>query len=554
MTSSQSPARIPTATHEVHNQAPPLPARDVFGTDTALVEAVQRHGASDHSDRLRALGRAAGDPAWRERGFEANRDLPRLRSHDRYGHRIDEVEFHPAWHDLMSFATTWGLHADPWASPDPGAHVARAAGFITWTQVEPGHLCPISMTYAAVPALRFAGAAGQEWIAGLSARSYDFGLRPPASKSGLIAGMAMTEKQGGSDVRANTTTATPRDDGTYLLTGHKWFCSAPMSDVFLVLAQAPSGVTCFLVPRVLPDGTRNTFHIQRLKDKLGNRSNASSEIEFVDTVGIRLGDEGRGVRTIVEMVSATRLDCVLGATGLMRGAVSQAAWHTANRAAFGSLLIDKPLMRNVLADLALETEAATALAVRLAAAVDAAESGDEGERLLRRIALPAAKYWTTKRSIAVTAEALECLGGNGYAEESGMPLLYREAPVNSVWEGSGNVNALDLLRAISREEGALNALLLELGTATGSYEDYDAAVRDLLVEFADLDDLEYRARRLAGRIAVLLQAAQLIRYAPDGVADAFVASRVAGDHGTQFGTLPRGTDIATLLERADPIG
>lgn len=308
-----------------------------------------------------------------------------------------------------------------------------------------------------------------------------------------------------------------------------------------------------MVPRVLPDGTRNTFRIQRLKDKLGNRSNASSEIEFADTHAVRLGDEGRGVRTIVEMVSATRLDCVLGATGLMRGAISQAVWHAHNREAFGAALIDKPLMRNVLADLAVEAEAATALAIRLAAAVDAAESGDESEALLRRIALPAAKFWTTKRSIAVTAEALECLGGNGYAEESGMPLLYREAPVNSVWEGSGNVNALDLLRAMSREPGAVEALIAELGTATGSDERYDAAVAELLNEFADLGDLEFRARRLAERIAVLLQAAQLIKFTPPAVADAFVATRVAGDHGAQFGTLPRGLDLDAILQRADPI-
>ena len=552
MTTHDRPTPSATDTHVVENQSPPIPVRDAFAADVPLVEAVARHGADHHTDRLRTLGRAAGSPQWRERGLEANRDLPRLRTHDRYGNRVDEVAFHPAWHELMSFSVDWGLHADPWTSGEKGAHVARAAGFITWTQIEPGHLCPVSMTYAAVPALRRA-ADTEAWIAGLSSRSYDFGLRPPDRKTGLVAGMAMTEKQGGSDVRANTTTARPVGDDTYLLTGHKWFCSAPMSDVFLVLAKAPAGITCFLVPRVLPDGTRNTFRIQRLKDKLGNRSNASSEIELADTVGLRLGDEGRGIRTIVEMVSATRLDCVLGATGLMRGAVSQAVWHSQNRNAFGSALYDKPLMRNVLADLAVETEASTALAIRLAAAVDAAESGDEAERLLRRIALPAAKYWTTKRSIAVTAEALECLGGNGYAEESGMPLLFREAPVNSVWEGSGNVNALDLLRAISREEGALDALLQELGAATGVDDRYDLAVRSLLAEFADLDELEYRARRLAGRIAVLLQAAQLIKYSPDGIADAFVATRVAGDHVTQFGTLPRGTDLSTILSRADPL-
>ena len=525
----------------------------MFSADTPLAEAVNRHGGDGHGERLAALGRDAGTAAWRDRGMEANRDLPRLRTHDRYGNRVDEVEFHPAWHDLMRRSVDWGLHADPWVSGDKGAHVARAAGFITWTQVEPGHLCPISMTYASVPALRRSGADVVQWVEGLSARSYDFGLRPAAQKTGLIAGMAMTEKQGGSDVRTNTTTAVVDDSGGYRLTGHKWFCSAPMSDVFLVLAQTPAGVTCFLVPRVLPDGTCNTFRIQRLKDKLGNRSNASSEIEFADTYAVRLGDEGRGVRTIVEMVSATRLDCVLGATGLMRGAISQAVWHAHNREAFGAALIDKPLMRNVLADLAVEAEAATALAIRLAAAVDAAESGDESEALLRRIALPAAKFWTTKRSIAVTAEALECLGGNGYAEESGMPLLYREAPVNSVWEGSGNVNALDLLRAMSREPGAVEALIAELGTATGSDERYDAAVAELLNEFADLGDLEFRAQRLAERIAVLLQAAQLIKFTPPAVADAFVGTRVAGDHGAQFGTLPRGLDLDAILQRADPI-
>ena len=486
--------------------------------------------------------------------MEANRDLPRLRTHDRYGVRIDEVAFHPAWHDLMRFATEWGLHAAAWDSPAKAAHVERAAGFVTWTQVEPGHLCPISMTYAAVPALRTDAEIAADWLPGLTARSYDFGLRPGQQKSGLIAGMAMTEKQGGSDVRANTTLATQQGDGSYLLSGHKWFCSAPMSDVFLVLAQTEPGVTCFVVPRVLGDGTRNTFRIQRLKDKLGNKSNASSEIELFETVGYRLGEEGRGVRTIVEMVSATRLDCVLGAAGLMRGAVSQAMWHAEHRAAFGSRLIQAPLMQNVLADLALETEAAIALGIRLAAAVDASEGGDESERLLRRIALPAAKYLTTKRSIAVTAEALECLGGNGYAEESGMPLLYREAPVNSVWEGSGNVNALDLLRALSREPGVLDALLSELGRAAGADTRYDAAVADLLTEFADLSDLEFRARRLAERIAVLLQAGLLLRHAPTAVSDAFIASRVARDCGVQFGTLPRGLDLAPILQRAQPVG
>ncbi len=542
----------PTATHSVANQVPPLPERDVFGQDIALVDAVNRHAGHDHVERLHQLGTQAGRTYWRDIGLEANRDHPRLHTHDRYGHRIDEVQFHPAWHELMDESVGWGLHAEPWQREGQGAHVARAAGFITWTQVEPGHMCPISMTYAAVPALQTDLDLADQWVPGLCSTEYDFGLRDPSDKAGLIAGMAMTEKQGGSDVRQNTTVAVPNDGGSYRITGHKWFCSAPMSDVFLMLAQAPEGLTCFVVPRVLPDGSRNSFHIQRLKDKLGNRSNASSEVEFIDTYGMRLGDEGRGVKTIVEMVSATRLDCVLGATGLMRGAVSQAFWHARHREAFGSTLIDKPLMQNVLADLALEVEAATALALRLAAAVEDAAAGDESAALLRRIALPAAKFWTTKRSIAVTAEALECLGGNGYVEESGMPLLYREAPVNSVWEGSGNVNALDLLRAMSKEEGTVDALLSELGTASGANSYYDASLKELLNELSDLSGLEYRARRLSSRIAVLLQAAQLIKYAPAGVADAFAVSRLGRDESGQFGTLPPGLELDGILERAMP--
>ena len=542
-----------TETHSVLNQTPPMPGRDVFSQDTALREAVAAFGGESAVPGLRTVGQAAGEPIWRERGLEANRDLPRLQTHDRYGNRVDEVAFNPAWHELMRFSVEHQMHAAPWASTDKAAHLERAGKFVIWTQVEPGHLCPISMTYAAIPALRSDPDVDTSWIDGLSASSYDFGLSNPAEKAGLIAGMTMTEKQGGSDVRQNTTTATRQSDGTYLITGHKWFCSAPMSDVFLILAQAPDGLTCFIIPRVLPDGTRNVFRIQRLKEKLGNKSNASSEIEFAGTVGLRLGPEGRGVRTIVEMVSATRLDTVLGATGLMRGSLSQAIWHAEHRVAFGAPLIDKPLMRNVLADLALETEAATWLAMRLASAVDAAEQGDEGARLLRRIALPAAKYYTTKRSISVTAEALECLGGNGYAEESGMPLNYREAPVNSVWEGSGSVNALDLLRAITREPASLDALISELGAARGASSEYDAAVEALLGEFGDITDLEYRARRLAERVAILLQASLLLRYSPSAVADAFVASRVAGDSGIHYGSLPRGVDTQEIIERARPV-
>ncbi|MEZ5116982.1 MAG: acyl-CoA dehydrogenase family protein [Candidatus Nanopelagicales bacterium] len=539
-------------THDVVNQVPPREGHDVFGADDALVEAVVRHGGHAHLGRLSGLGVLAGTPEARAWGEDANEHVPVLRTHDRFGHRVDEVTFHPSWHELMTVAVAQGLNAAPWTSTEPAPHVARAAGFMVWSQVEAGHGCPMSMTYASVPALRVSPDVAADWVSGLASTSYDFGLRPAAGKAGLVAGMAMTEKQGGSDVRTNSTVATPVAGDEYLLTGHKWFCSAPMSDVFLVLAQAPGGLTCFVVPRVLPDGTRNVFRLQRLKNKLGNRSNASAEIEFEGTLARRLGDEGRGVRTIVEMVSATRLDCVLGSTALMRVATSEAVWHATHRSAFGAVLVDQPLMRGVLADLALEVEAATALGIRLAAAVDAAEAGDEQERLLRRIALPASKYWVTKRAEMLTGEALECLGGNGYVEDSGLPRIYREAPVNSVWEGSGNVNALDLLRALSREPGTLDALLAELGTARGADPRYDAAVTDLLDSLADASEVERRARRLAERVAVLLQASLLLRYAPDPVADAFVATRVDGDSGATFGTLPRGVDLDLLVARADP--
>ncbi|MGZ4615498.1 MAG: acyl-CoA dehydrogenase family protein, partial [Actinomycetes bacterium] len=423
-----------------------LVGHDVLGTDLALVEAVQRYADAGAVAGLTPLGLLAGSEMAQGWGAQANTHEPALRTHDRYGHRIDEVEFHPSWHSLMDVAVSHGLGGAVWQDTAPAPHLRRAAGFVVWSQVEAGHGCPISMTYAAVPALRSDPAVAAEWEDGLASTDYDFGLRPPQSKSGLLAGMGMTEKQGGSDVRANSTRAVPLgEDGTYALTGHKWFCSAPMCDVFLMLAQAPGGLTCFVVPRVLPDGTRNTFRIQRLKDKLGNRSNASSEIELDGTWASRLGDEGRGVATIIEMVSMTRLDCVLGSTALMRSAVAQATHHAAHRSAFGSLLGDKPLMRSVLADLAVESEAATALAMRLAAAFDS------DERDFRRLAVAVGKYWVCKRTPVLVGEALECLGGNGYVEESGLPRLYREAPLNSIWEGSGNVNALDVLRALSRE-------------------------------------------------------------------------------------------------------
>ncbi|MYZ37303.1 MULTISPECIES: acyl-CoA dehydrogenase family protein [unclassified Streptomyces] len=558
-------------THTVTNQVPPLVGYDVFNADRALAEGVERHSAPALLDvtrtELTALGRTAGAAAAQEWGAQANEFPPKLRTHDRYGNRIDEVDFHPAWHQVLGQAVSAGL-TDAWGRP--GGHLRRAAGFFVWTQVEAGNGCPVSMTHAAVPALRVEPDLAAEWEPRLTSHRYEPGLRPAAEKAGALFGMGMTEKQGGSDVRANTTSARPLDtEGEYLLTGHKWFCSAPMCDGFLVLAQAPGGLTCFLVPRVLDDGTRNVFLIQRLKDKLGNRSNASAEVEFDGTWARRVGEEGRGVRTIIEMVAATRLDCVLGSAALIRQSVAQAVHHATYRSAFGGELINKPLMRNVLADLALESEAATTLALRLASAYDviqSAGSGDGGgtggdgggdadhERAFLRLAVPAAKYWVTKRCTPVAGEALECLGGNGYVEESGMPRLLRESPLNSIWEGSGNVQALDVLRALQREPEALNAFLQEVGRARGADHRLDAAIKDLLTELADLTGIEARARRLVERLALVLQGSLLVRWAPPEVADAFCASRLGGDWGSAFGTLPHTLDLASVVDRARPVG
>jgi putative acyl-CoA dehydrogenase len=540
------------------NQAPLLVGHNVVTSDRALVEAVTRHASAEVVDDLVDVGAEAGTAEARDHGLLANEHHPVLKPYDRYGNRIDEVEFHPSWHWLMQRAVGHGLAAAPWEQQEAGAphaHVRRAAGFMAWSQTEPGHGCPISMTYAAVPALRADDALAKEWTPLLASRAYDPGVRLASTKRGALAGMGMTEKQGGSDVRANVTEARPTSvDGEYTLHGHKWFTSAPMNDVFLVLAQAPGGVTCFVVPRVLADGTRNRIDVVRLKDKLGNRSNASSELELDGTVGLRLGDEGRGVRTIIEMVAATRLDCVLGSTSLMRRAVNEATWHTAHRSAFGSLLADKPLMQNVLADLAVEAEAATALAIRLAAAVDA--PGDPHEAALRRIGLPLAKFWVCKRTPALVAEALECLGGNGYVEESGLPLLYREAPLNSVWEGSGNVNALDVLRALGREPEVLDAWITEVGRARGGDARLDRAIEETLGLIGSLlgdpGQLEVNARRLAMRMAVVLQGSLLVRHAPTEVADVFCASRLGTAYDGVFGTLDGG-DLRAIVERATPV-
>jgi putative acyl-CoA dehydrogenase len=546
------------------NQAPLLVGHNIVTGDAALVEAVTRHASAEVVDDLAPIGALAGTAEAREHGMLANEHHPRLTPYDRYGNRIDEVEFHPSWHWLMERAVGQGLAATPWESQDSGsphAHVRRAAGFMAWSHTEPGHGCPISMTYAAVPALRADDAIAKEWTPLLASTTYDPGLRSPATKLGALAGMGMTEKQGGSDVRVNVTEARRTSvDGEYTLHGHKWFTSAPMNDVFLVLAQAEGGVTCFVVPRVLPDGTRNRLDVVRLKDKLGNRSNASSELELDGTLARRLGDEGRGVRTIIEMVAATRLDCVLGSASLIRRAVNEAAWHAAHRSAFGSLLIDKPLMQNVLADLAVEAEAATALALRLAAAVDGLATLDHRaaahEAALRRIALPLSKFWVCKRTPAAVAEALECLGGNGYVEESGLPLLYREAPLNSVWEGSGNVNALDVLRALGREPEVLDAWITEVGRAQGGDGRLDRAIQDTLALLGSLLGdpalLEVNARRLAVRMALCLQGSLLVRYAPPEVADVFCASRLGTSYDGVFGTLDGG-DLRAIVERATPV-
>jgi putative acyl-CoA dehydrogenase len=523
------------------NQPPPLEGYDLYAENRPLVEAVAREGGGWGDDRLRTLGAwLGGEPlAW---GAAANEHPPVLRTHDRFGERIDEVEFHPAWHALLRAGVEHGLHALPWREPVPGAHVIRGAAFLTLSQVEAGVGCPLSMTHAAVAALKAQPDLLAEWQPRLTSLAYDPALRPSSEKAGALCGMAMTERQGGSDVRTNTTEARPLQDGEAALHGAKWFCSAPMSDAFLMLAQAPAGPTCYLVPRVLPDGTRNSFHFQRLKDKLGNRSNASAEIELDGAWARQVGEEGRGVRTIVEMVNLTRFDCVLGSAALMRRAVAEAAHHTAHRSAFGRLLAEHDLMQNVLADLCLESEAATALALRLARALD------EGDRAFARLGIAAAKYWICKATPAHVAEALECLGGNGYVEESVLPRLHRESPLNSIWEGAGNVNALDVLRAARRAPESLEAVLAEVELAHG----LAASVAALRAELADETSLELRARRIAERLAVLLQASLLLRHGDPAAAELFCATRLGGEWGHAYGTLPPGRDLAAIVERHRP--
>jgi putative acyl-CoA dehydrogenase len=542
--------------HEVANQPPPLVDYNLFAADTVLGEAVRREGADWDLARITAVGEYAGSEAAQELGRLANENGPKLKTHDRYGHRVDTVDFHPSWHELMGVAVAHELHCSPWKDPRPGAHVARGAAFMCMSQAEAGIGCPVSMTYSVIPALRTQPELAAEWEPRFLSPGYDPSNAPASQKAGALAGMGMTEKQGGTDVRANTTVARPVTGGgpgaEYELTGHKWFMSAPQCDAFLVLAQADGGISCFLFPRWTADGERNRFRLQRLKDKLGNRSNASSEIEFDSASAWLVGEEGAGVRTIIEMVNHTRLDCVLGGATGMRAGVAQAIHHAGHRSVFGRELSEQPLMRNVLADLAIESEAATIAAMRLARAYDEALAGDEEAQNLKRIANAVLKYWICKRSVTHAGEALECLGGNGYVEESGMPRLFRESPLNSIWEGSGNVQCLDVLRAMVKSPASVEAFFAEVadGASEPRLQTFTESLRDELP--GDLETIEARARRVVEKMALALQASLLVRYGDEAVADAFCASRLSGDWGQAFGTLPAGTDFGRIIDRHRP--
>jgi putative acyl-CoA dehydrogenase len=542
------------ATHEVLNQSTPLTDYDALAADTALRDALRREGAAWAESSVAELGRLVTSAEAQQWAAQANENPPKLRTHDRFGHRIDEVDFHPAWHELLKLSCAYGTHAGPWREPREGAHVARAAKMYLVSLNEFGHGCPISMTYSAVPALARQPELLAEWGPKINSLEYDPRFVPSSKKRSALFGMAMTEKQGGSDVRANTTLARPLGaggpGGEYALTGHKWFCSAPMSDAFLVLAQAPGGLSCFLMPSFGPDGRRNAVRLQRLKDKLGNRSNASSEIELEGAWARLVGEEGRGVNTILEMVNHTRLDCVIGAAGMMRRALSEAIHHCRHRAAFGKKLIDQPVMRAVLADLAVESEAATVLMMRLARAYDLRRDDESGEAHFARLATAVTKFWVCKRATPAVGEALECLGGNGYVEESGLPRIFRESPLNSIWEGSGNVICLDVLRALAREPRAVEALVEELKLSRGADRRLDAHVDATTAALVSNEPAEPRARRLVEALALALQGSLLVRHSTPAVADAFCATRLAGDWGRTFGTLPTAVDVAAIVSRA----
>ncbi|HEY1982598.1 MAG TPA: isovaleryl-CoA dehydrogenase [Xanthobacteraceae bacterium] len=540
--------------YPVTNQPPPLEPYNLLLSDRVLHEAVAREKAAWAEADLTALGNKLGDPQTIQLGFEANRNPPQLRTFDRYGHRIDEVDFHPAWHALLSIAVEAGLHSSPWAQPKPGAHVARAAGTYMLGQIESGVYCPLAMTYGAVPALRHAPEVAAGWLPRIFTRHYDPRFRPASEKSGALIGMAMTENQGGSDLRANITRAevdAPAGRrGAFRLTGHKWFMSAPMCDAFLVLAQTVAGLSCFLVPRWTPDGKRNAINILRLKDKLGNRSNASSEVEFVAAYGELVGEEGRGIPTIIEMGNHTRLDCAIGSSGLMRQAVAQAIHHACHRLAFGKKLVDHGLMTNVLADLALESEAATVLTFRLARAYD---EDDELAAVWRRVMTPAVKFWICKRAPFLAAEAMEVLGGNGYVEEYVLARIYRELPVNSIWEGSGNIMCLDLLRALGRMPGAAALLLDEIADTAQADKRLAILVGRLDRRLKAGETEESEARAIVRDLVLASQAALLLKYSPTAVAEAFCASRLGSEPGGTFGLLPPGTDLRFIVDRAAPL-
>ncbi|MFN4355222.1 isovaleryl-CoA dehydrogenase [Parvibaculum sp.] len=559
--SSQMETPAGFATHEVFNQPPPLEDVNLFTGDKALAETVEREGGGQARRSLTEFGAIVGSEEVLELGRQANAYLPVLKSFDRFGHRADRVEFHPAYHALMALSVEQGLHGSPWdhlkdgfdAKPKAGAVVARLAGTYMMTQAEAGHGCPITMTNAAVPALLFQPSLAEEWVPRILSRDYDERFLPASEKTGVTLGMGMTEKQGGTDVRANTTSAVPAGRGgpgeEYRITGHKWFFSAPMCDAFLVLAQAPNGISCFLMPRFLPDGSVNAIRIQRLKDKVGNKSNASSEVEFQAASGWLIGEEGRGVRNIIEMATYTRLDCAVATAGMMRQAVSQAVHHCSFRTVFQKKLIDQPLMANVLADLALETEAATALSFRVARSFDRAHE-DEAEAAFRRIMTPVAKYWVCKRAPNLAYEAMECLGGNGYVEEGIAGRIYREMPVNAIWEGSGNVMCLDVLRALMREPQALEIVFAELDKARGASAAYDGALDALKDAFTDMGSLEARSRQVVEQMAKVAAGSILLQHAPGFVSDAYCATRLGRDWGDVYGTLPVGADVRAITERA----
>ncbi len=538
------------ATHEVINQAHALENYNAYTRNIPLQEAAAREGAGWAHDWLTARGAETGSAEWIEHGRLANVNAPQLRLFDRYGNRRDEVEFHPSWHACLSWLKGNGCDTGPWAEPKKGAHVARAAAYVMFAEIEDGSLCPTTMTYGAVPVLKQVPEIARDWMPLMLSREYDKRFIPATQKKGVLIGMGLTEKQGGSDVRANTTRAEPLGDGTWRIVGHKWFLSAPMCDAFLVTAQSPKGLSCFFVPRWTPDGRLNEIRIQRFKDKMGDRSNAGTEAEFWGSTGWLVGEEGRGIPTVLEMGVYTRLDCAIGSTGIMRAALSQAMHHTSLRAAFGKLLRQQPLMMNVLADMALETEAATALSLRLARAFDAQD--DEAESQLRRILTPLAKYWVCKRCPTLVAEAMEVHGGNGYVEEGPMPRLFRQSPLNSIWEGSGNVMCLDVLRAMAKHPRSVEFLMAEIEPAFGRSAVFDRWVSWLKDELQDPDAIENRARRLVQDLALALQGALLLRFAPDYVSQAFCATRLAGDWGYAFGTLPKNSDFGSILERAWP--